>query len=68
MWEGVGSCVLGDYLLCAAAGSAEADRASVASCVIPGVQGHVGLKGPLVLGKGSGLLSWATHLHGERCW
>lgn len=36
----------------------------MASHVIPGVQCPVGLKGLLVLGKGSGLLSWATLLHG----
>lgn len=55
-----------EYLVCAAAGSAEADRASVALCVIPGVQCPAGLKRVLVLGKGSGLLSWAIQLHGAR--
>lgn len=60
VWEGVGNCTG----LCAPAGSAEADRASMALCVIPGVECPVGLEGLLVLGKGSGLLPWATHLHG----
>lgn len=51
VWEGDGNCHRPplEYLLCAAAGSAEADRASVASCVIPGVQCPVGLKGLLIM-------------------
>lgn len=58
-----------EYLLCAAAGSAETDRADLASCVIPGVQCPEGLKELLVLGKGSGLaLLGPTSMGPQMCW
>lgn len=54
-----------EYLLCTAAGSAETEGQCGFICDSwcdswPVGQCPVGLKGLLVLGKGSGLLSWAS--------